>query len=204
MTATPENAPCWHVPQHPREIYIYSFPKKARGHTMCWRWVVGGSRPATGGWWRLVAFGGGGRLAVGGGWWLAVDGPLRRSLRAVLNKKNSSPLRVPLLESQLGWTRAVEDAGTGPDSDRTVALLRTDAVTWTACQEGHSQVYSGGGKTEDSPLGLRGTPEGRSRGSTYFTSDLRTSIGCETATQHDLSCSWIPATTSRFCHRDTP
>ena len=46
--------------------------------------------------WRLVAAGGW-RLVAVGGWWLAVDGPLGRSLKAVLNKKKSSPLRTPLL-----------------------------------------------------------------------------------------------------------
>ena len=50
-----------------------SFPKKARGHSMCstmvgggWRWG-GGWRLAVGNW-RLVAVGGGWWLAVGGGW----------------------------------------------------------------------------------------------------------------------------------------
>ena len=87
------------------------FPKKARGHTMCWRWAVGGWRLAVGGWrlvavgggwwwlaavgawglvvdgaWQWLAVGGWSPLAVGGGWRLAVDGPLGRSLRAVLNK----------------------------------------------------------------------------------------------------------------------
>ena len=42
-----------------------------------------------GGWW-LFAAGGWRQLAVGGGWWLAVDGPLGRSLTAVLNKKKKS------------------------------------------------------------------------------------------------------------------
>ena len=74
-----------------------SFPKKARGHSMCstmvgggWRLAVGGWQLATGGWWRLVVVGGGwwlviggwwrlavggwSPLAVGGGWWLAVGG----------------------------------------------------------------------------------------------------------------------------------
>ena len=49
-----------------------SFPKKARGHSMCstmvgggWRLAVGGGwRLATGGWWQLAV--------VGGGWWLVI------------------------------------------------------------------------------------------------------------------------------------
>ena len=43
-----------------------SFPKKARGHSMC-STMVGGS-------WRLAAVGGWRLVAVGGGWWLAVGG----------------------------------------------------------------------------------------------------------------------------------
>ena len=63
-----------------------------------WGLVVDGgwSLLAVGGWsllavggWRL-AVGAGLRLATGGGRWLAVDGPLGRSLRAVLNKKKTS------------------------------------------------------------------------------------------------------------------
>ena len=50
-------------------------PKSRRAHHVL---AVGGWRLAVGDW-RLVA--------VGGGWWWAVDGPLGRSLRAVLNKK---------------------------------------------------------------------------------------------------------------------
>ena len=106
-----------------KKCSVTQFSQKARGHTMCWRWAVGGWRLVTGGWWRLAAVGGSGLVvdggwqwlavggwsplavgggwrlvAVGGGWWrLAVDGPLGRSLRAVLNKKkNSSSLRIPL------------------------------------------------------------------------------------------------------------
>ena len=81
-----------------------SFPKKARGHSMCstmvgggwwlviigwWRLAVVGSwrlvaaggwrRLVVGGWWRLVV-GGWWRLAVDGSWWLAVGGLLGRSL----------------------------------------------------------------------------------------------------------------------------
>ena len=71
-----------------------------------WQLAVGGGwwwLAAVGGWWRLAVVGGwllvaaggwrrllvGGwwRLVVGAGWWLAVGGPLGRSLRAVLNKK---------------------------------------------------------------------------------------------------------------------
>ena len=64
-----------------------------------WLMVVSnGWRLAVGGGWRLGAVGGWGQWAVGGwwrlvsvgGWWLAVDGPLGRSLRAVLNKKKIS------------------------------------------------------------------------------------------------------------------
>ena len=40
--------------------------KKKCSHTMYWRWAVDGGRFATGGWWRLVA--------VGGGWWLGIGG----------------------------------------------------------------------------------------------------------------------------------
>ena len=50
----------------------HSFPKKARWHTMCWWWAVGGGRLATCGWrrlvvgdWWLMAVGSGSRLAVG-------------------------------------------------------------------------------------------------------------------------------------------
>ena len=96
-----------------KSVPVHSFPKKVCRHTVCWRWAVSGWWLATGSWWRLVVVGGGWwlmavgsgwqlavgggwrlvavggwwRLAVGGGWWLAVDGPLGRSLRAVLNKK---------------------------------------------------------------------------------------------------------------------
>ena len=50
-----------------KKVFLYTvFPKKARGHTMCWRWVVGGGRLTTGNWWRLVV--------VGGGWWLGIGG----------------------------------------------------------------------------------------------------------------------------------
>ena len=82
-----------------------SFPKKARGHSMCSTMVGGGWWLAVGGGWRL-AVGGGWWLAVGGGWWrLAVDGswrladggPLGRSLRAVLSKKKIGPLRTALV-----------------------------------------------------------------------------------------------------------
>ena len=86
-----------------------------------WRLPVGGWRLAAvggswqlvmGGWWRLaavdgwrlvavggwqrLAVGGWWRLAVGGSWRLAVGGPLGRSLRAVLKKKKSGPLRTAL------------------------------------------------------------------------------------------------------------
>ena len=98
-----------------KSVLLYSFPKKACGHTMRWRWVVGGwwwLATVGGGWWWLAAVGGWGLvidggwqwlavggwlslavggwwwLAVGGGWWLAVDGPSGWSLRAVLNEKN--------------------------------------------------------------------------------------------------------------------
>ena len=82
----------------------HSFPKKARWHTMCWRWAVGGwGLVVDGGWqwlavggWSPLVVGGGWRLAVGGGWWLGVDGTLGRSLWAVLNQKKLSPLRNPL------------------------------------------------------------------------------------------------------------
>ena len=58
-----------------------SFPKKARGHSMCstmvgggwWLAVGGGWRLAVGNW-RLVAVGGGWRRLVAGGWWLEAVG----------------------------------------------------------------------------------------------------------------------------------
>ena len=61
-----------------------SFPKKARGHSMCstmvgggwWLAVGGGWRLAVGNW-RLVAVGGGWRLAVGRRWRLAAVGGWR-------------------------------------------------------------------------------------------------------------------------------
>ena len=66
-------------------MFLYQFPKKARGHTMCWWWLVA----VGGGWW--LGIGGQWRLAVVGGWRrLAVGGPLGRSLRAVRNKKIQS------------------------------------------------------------------------------------------------------------------
>ena len=50
------------------------FPKKARGHTMCWRWAVSSWWLATGGWCRLVAVSGGWRRLVVGDWWLMAAG----------------------------------------------------------------------------------------------------------------------------------
>ena len=103
-----------------KSVPLHSFPKKSpRAHHVLavggWRLVaVGGGwrRLVVGDWWlmavgsgwrlavgrrwRFAAVGGWWRLAVGGSWWLAVDGPLGRSLRAVLNKKKTSPLRTPL------------------------------------------------------------------------------------------------------------
>ena len=82
-----------------RSVPVPWFPKSADGHTMCWRLAVGGWRLAVGGSWQLVAVDGGWRqlvvgdwrlMAVNSGWRLAVDGPLGRSLRAVLNKKKKS------------------------------------------------------------------------------------------------------------------
>ena len=59
--------------------------------------VVGsGWRLALGRSWRLAAVGGWRLVAVGGGWCLAVDGPLGRSLRAVLNKKKTRSQRSAL------------------------------------------------------------------------------------------------------------
>ena len=92
-----------------------SFPKKARGHSMCstmvgggWRLAVGGGwRLAVGNWW-LVAVGGGWRRLVVGDWWLVAVGSGwqlvvgRRwrlvvgcwwSLGAVLSKKKVSSLK---------------------------------------------------------------------------------------------------------------
>ena len=54
--------------------------------------MVGGWRLVAAGGWRQLAVGGWWRLAVGGGWWLVVDGPLGRSLRAVLNKTKKQNL----------------------------------------------------------------------------------------------------------------
>ena len=61
-----------------------SFPKKARGHSMCstmvggsWRLAVGGGWRLAVGSWRLVAVGGGWWLVVGGWWRLAVVGSWR-------------------------------------------------------------------------------------------------------------------------------
>ena len=58
-----------------------SFPKKARGHSMCstmvgggWRLAVGGSWRLAVGNWRLVAVGGGWRRLVVGDWWLVAVG----------------------------------------------------------------------------------------------------------------------------------
>ena len=88
-------------------LLVPRFPINA---LMCgdWRLVAVG-----GGWWCLVAVGGWGLVvaggwqwlaavdvwrlvAVGGGWWLAVDDPLERSRRVVLNKKKSRPQRTAL------------------------------------------------------------------------------------------------------------
>ena len=50
-----------------------SFPKKARGHSMCSTMAGGGWRLAVGGWRRLAV--GSWQLVVGGGWcWLAAVG----------------------------------------------------------------------------------------------------------------------------------
>ena len=58
-----------------------SFPKKARGHSMCptmvggsWRLAVGGGWRLAVGNWRLVVVGGGWRRLVAGGWWLEAVG----------------------------------------------------------------------------------------------------------------------------------
>ena len=69
-----------------------------------WRLAVGDWRlVAVGGGWRVAVVGGGWRrlaagdwlVAVGSGWRLAVGGPLGRSLRAVLKKKNLVPKEPP-------------------------------------------------------------------------------------------------------------
>ena len=57
-----------------KKVPVPRFSKNARGHTMCWRWAVGGWRLATGGWWRLAAVGGGWRRLVVGDWWLMAVG----------------------------------------------------------------------------------------------------------------------------------
>ena len=43
-----------------KSVPVHSFPKKAHGHTMCWRWAVGDWRlvAVSGGWWCLAAAGG--------------------------------------------------------------------------------------------------------------------------------------------------
>ena len=58
-----------------------SFPKKARGHSMCstmvgrgWRLTVGGGWRLAVGNWRLVAVGGGWRRLMVGDWWLVAVG----------------------------------------------------------------------------------------------------------------------------------
>ena len=65
-----------------KNVPLHSFPKKARGHSMCstivgggWRLVVGGDWRLAVGNWRLVAVGGGWRrlVAVGSGWRLVVS-----------------------------------------------------------------------------------------------------------------------------------
>ena len=69
-----------------------------------WRLVVGGWRLAVGGWglvvdgsWQWLAVGGWSPLVVGGWWrWRRLMVPWG-ALRAVLTKKNSSPLRTPLV-----------------------------------------------------------------------------------------------------------
>ena len=73
-------------------VLLHSFPKKARGHSMCstmvgggWRLAVGGWRLAaiggwqlaTGDWWRLVVVGGGWWSVIGGWWRLVVVGGRR-------------------------------------------------------------------------------------------------------------------------------
>ena len=73
-----------------------------------WLVAVGGSwrRLVVGDWWLVAVGSGWWRLAVGrrwrlaavGGWRLAVGGPLGRSLRAVLNKKNLVPKIPPCTE----------------------------------------------------------------------------------------------------------
>ena len=101
MTTAPWRAPglrwggCRAVLNRKQKVPLHSFPKKARRHTMCWRLVaVGGWGLVVDGGWQL-AVGRRWRLAVGGWWRLAADGPLGRSLRAVLTKKISSPSRTP-------------------------------------------------------------------------------------------------------------
>ena len=65
-----------------KSVPVHSFPEKARGHTMCWQWAVGGWRRLVVGDWWLMAVGSGWRLAVGhrwrfvavGSWWRLVVG----------------------------------------------------------------------------------------------------------------------------------
>ena len=56
-----------------KSVPLHSFPKKARGHSMCSTMVGGGWRLAVGGDWRL-AVGNWRLVAVGGGWRLLVVG----------------------------------------------------------------------------------------------------------------------------------
>ena len=78
-------------PYRKKKVFRYIISPKKPAGTPC----VGGGRLAVGGW-RLAVGGGWWRLVVGDWWLMAVDGPLGRPLRAVLNKKKSGPLRTPL------------------------------------------------------------------------------------------------------------
>ena len=100
-----------------KKCFVTQFPQKSpRAHhllavgggwLMVGDWLLvavgGGSRGLVVGDWWLMAVGGGWRLVVGHRWRLAVDGPLGRSLRAVLNKKKTSPLRDPPAYCIASW-----------------------------------------------------------------------------------------------------
>ena len=96
-------------------VFRYQFSQKSRAlHVLnhgWWRLAVGGWRRLAVGSWQL-AVGGGWRLAVGGSWRLAVGGPLGRSLRAVLNKKKTGPLRTALRRRR--GMASVEPKAQGP------------------------------------------------------------------------------------------
>ena len=73
LTAAPNQSPAGRSLTGKKKCSGTSFPKKARGHSMCSTMVGGGWRLAVGGGWRL-AVGNWWLVAVGGGWWLVIGG----------------------------------------------------------------------------------------------------------------------------------